>query len=746
MQNQNIISEEEKVQKSFWGMMMLVMVSLCANAEEADKNTLRMEEITVVGEKLLTPTRQTNETVYTGSEITKKGMEALGTKAGVSVYEALNMIPGISVESIDPYGLAAEQKNVRIRGVRGYSSAMTVEGVPNYGGNPMGPREYIYDTENFDSIAVYKGAVPADLGTGVGARGGAVELRSRWPEKEFAFDFSQGFGDNHYSRTFARIDSGALPRTGTGLALSYSYTDAEKWKGPGDSGPRHNVGVMLSQPVRDKDEIRIWFNANELDQSLYKPLSYAEVQELGKNYDRDYNENLTGIRAQDIHYYKYNSGEYANRDMLAIIPVTISDAFRMTFRPYYSDEDSEILGGSVSRGGIITKRMRDIERYGLISQMDAKFSWGSAAFGYWFESSDMIIRTQNYDPLTFAFKGHGMYMESDDNGSVHSPYAKLSGNVGNFNWQAGLKYFRYRDPASQGYTSSAPDYELVRGADLYREEKEYEELLPTLGINCFLSDSLEFYTAYGRNQIRPYAYMPLINLYNQNRAGFQTAGVTLNDLFNGYDMEISDNFELGARFRTERMEIMPAFFYTKHKNLLTTVYDPRVNLSYYQNIGKATGYGIDLECNFYFRDNLTFFLNPAWTVLTYDKDMSYQGSILDTEDRQVADTPEWSVKTGLIFTYKDVEIVPMVRYLGKRYGDAEHKEEMDDYMVADLKLSYTRKHLSFIEALKISLEFSNIFDEEYVSAISSMDDTRAGNTGYYVGAPFTTMLTLSFEL
>jgi iron complex outermembrane recepter protein len=95
----------------------------------------------------------------------------------------------VTVESIDLYGLAAEQKNIRVRGVRGFLGAMTVAGVPNYGGNPMGPREYIYDTENFDSIAVYKGAVPADLGT------------------------------SNYSRSFIRLDSGNLPRTGTGLSL-----------------------------------------------------------------------------------------------------------------------------------------------------------------------------------------------------------------------------------------------------------------------------------------------------------------------------------------------------------------------------------------------------------------------------------------------------------------------------------------------------------------------------------------------
>lgn len=149
---------------------------------------------------------------------------------------------------------------------------------------------------------------------------------------------------------------------------------------------------------------------------------------------------------------------------------------------------------------------------------------------------------------------------------------------------------------------------------------------------------------------------------------------------------------------------------------------------------------------FLFNKNLTFLLNPAYTILTYDDNLGYQGAVLDTEDKQVADTPEWSVKTGLIFSYKDFELVPMLRYLGKRYGDAENKEEIDDYMAADLKLSYAAKNLSFTKALKVSLEFSNIFDEEYVSVINSMDDTRAGNTSYYVGAPFTAMMTISLEL
>ena len=710
-------------------------------------DTVTLDDVVVTENKLVQPTKQTDDTVYTGSEITREGLAVQGAKAAVSVYEAVNLLPGVAVESIDPYGLAAEQKNIRIRGVRGLAGAMTVAGVPNWGGNPMGPREYIYDTENFESIAVYKGAVPADLGIGVGARGGAIELRPRWPEKQIGADISQSFGANHYSRTHVRLDSGAMPATGTRLAISGSYTDAEKWKGPGDLGPRKNVSLMVSQPIREADEIRIWFNANDLNQHLYKPLTYAQVQDLGANYEKDYNAELTGIKTQDIDYYDFNRGDYANRDVLALIPFTLSDRFQLIFKPYYTTEDTEILQGTKTQkkdgtiNYMLQKRLRDIERYGVISQIDAKFSWAAASLGYWYEANDMVIQTKNYDPSTQAFKGYGMYTVNDGNGIVHSPFFKLAGRIGPLDWQAGLKYFHYSDPASQGYTWNGAT--LVQGADLYRAEKTYSDLLPSFGVNYHLSDSIELYASYGRNQIRPYAYMPLINLYNNNRAAFQAAGVTLDDMFNGYRMETTDSVEVGARLRNDWMEIRPTVFFAKHDNLLTTVYDPRVNLDYYQNVGEATGYGFEVETNFFLGDHVTLFFNPTYTSLTYDRNLTFAGATLNTDGHQVVDTPEWTIKSGLIFSFGDFEVVPMVRYLDERYGDAENTEKIDAYTSADLKIAYTRKHLSFADELRVSLDFINIFDEQYVALINAMDDSRAGVTSYYAGAPFTALLTVA---
>jgi iron complex outermembrane receptor protein len=728
------------------GVVLIVLFyGLSAPAEE----TLVLEDIVVSEKKLVKPTKQTHDTVYTGSAITREGIDAQGAKASVSVYEAVNVLPGVSVESIDPYGLAAEQKNIRIRGVRGFLGAMTVAGVPNYGGNPMGPREYLYDMENVDSIAVYKGAVPADLGTGVGSRGGAIELRPLWPEETWGATFGQGIGDNGYSRTFLRLDSGTLPGVNTRLSVSGSYTDAEKWKGPGDLGPRKNANIMLAQPINDRDEIRFWFNFNDLDQHLYKPLAYDEVKDLDANYENDYNDSLTGIAADDINYFDYNRGDYVNRDFLSVIPLSVSEAFELTLKPYYSMEDTEILGGTQSMGGSVQKRTREIERYGLISQADYHFDALTASIGYWFESSDMVIRQQFYNAADLSFKGYGMVMENDGDGIVHSPFFKLAGGVGSVDWQAGLKYFYYQDPASQGYTAAAPDFELVMAPDLYRQEKSYDELLPTLGVDYRIADGVELTASYGRSQIRPYAYMPLVNLYNNQRDDFQAAGVTLDDLFSGYDMEITDTVELGARLRRSWLEIMPTLFYAKHKNLLTTVHDPRIGadgVNYYQNVGEATGYGVELETNFFLGDHLTFFFNPTYTSLTYDEDLTFAGATLNTRDNQVVDTPEWMLKTGLIFNWNGFEVVTMLRWLDERYGDAENTEKVDDYTVVDLKFGYTQRNIAVVDALKLSLEFTNLFDEKYVSLINGMDDSRSGKTSYYAGAPFTTLLTVSLEI
>ena len=708
--------------------------------------TLYLEPLAVNATRIVTPTMQAGDAVYTGTRVTEKGLELQGARAETSVYNALNVVPGVNVESVDSFGLAPEQGTIRTRGVRGYLGSLSVAGVPNWGGNPIGPREYLYDTNNFEGVTVYKGVVPADIGTGVGARGGAIELHPRWPSLEPGAQIEQAAGSDSFTRTFLRLDSGSLTPTDTRLSASFSRSEADKWKGPGDAGPRTNVNLMLVQPTGDTDDIKVFFNSNSIDFDQYRKLSYAETQSLSSTYRSDYNPRLTGKRAEDIYYYDYNRSRFNNQDLLSVVTAGVGESTQVRFKPYYSREDSTVYNGATSNGGVVQQRTRDVERYGLIAESETEFDAVKTVVGTLFESNDMQITTKNYVPGSMNFLGYGVYTRNLDNGQLHTPYAKVSGEWDRFKWQAGLKYFFYRDPATHGYTSTAAaPNSLRRAGDLDRETKEYQALLPTAGLSYRIGEGAEAFADYGRSQIRPYSYVPLINTYNANRAKFQAAGVTLDDMFQGYDMEITDTVEAGVRLDLGRLELTPTLYATRSENLLVTVYDPRVNLSYQQNKGDATGYGAELEATLRLDERFTVFLSPSYNILTYDHDLTYQGATLDCKGRQVVDTPEVMAKAGVLFTWKDLAVSPFLRYVGERYGDARHKEKVDGYTVLDLKADYTIPDILHAKALVLSLEASNLLGEKYVSSITASDDSRDGERSSLVGAPFSVLLSAALR-
>ncbi|MFN3407147.1 MAG: TonB-dependent receptor, partial [Caldimicrobium sp.] len=617
----------------------------------AAEKEAKLPEVVVTGEKIILPTKQTGETVYTGVEITTKGLELAGEKARANIYEALSLLPGVVFESIDPNNLASEQSNIRIRGVRGYLGAMTVGGVPNYGGNPIGPRAYIYDAENFESIAVYKGGVPADLGSGVGNRGGAVELRPMWAEENFKFKVSQSLGAFDYRRTFLRLDTGKLNPTNTKLSLSYSLTEQDKWKGPGVVGPRNNFNLTLVQEIGKNLEIKLWGNFNEIKYHKYRYLNYIQSRDLDNYYRLDFNESLTGDPQKDYLYYKFNKAYHKNRDLFVSIKAKLSDYLNFTLKPYISKEDAKIWDGSPNiqnRPGV-QKRTRDIERKGAIGEVALNLNAIKATLGYHFEATDMRIYTENYwiNPGgSLNYRGFGVITKSGTS-YIDSPYLKLAGSIDKFNWQAGIKYFKFRDSAKEGYRTvfiqGRPVLERAPYLDL--KAKTYDIWLPTVGFSYSFNETLEAYLSYGRNFIRPYAYLPILNLYNRLYNQFVAAGITLNDLFKNRRIEQSDNIDIGLRFRSNFIEINPTLFLSRHKNLLTVVSDPRVldqgkPVNYQQNVGKAKGYGIEIQTNIFLSDWLTFYFNPTYNNLTYDGNISYAGQIFPTDGKQVVDVPK----------------------------------------------------------------------------------------------------------
>ncbi len=201
---------------------------------------------------------------------------------------------------------------------------------------------------------------------------------------------------------------------------------------------------------------------------------------------------------------------------------------------------------------------------------------------------------------------------------------------------------------------------LVRSPYLDREGTTYDVWLPRAGLSYSFNEHVKAYLSYGKNYIRPYAYMPILNLYNRLYSAFPSAGVPLKDLFRNRDIEKSDNVDIGLRLRKDLFELNPTIFLSRHENLLTVVTDPRVldggnPVNYQQNIGKAKGYGLELGTNIYLSDWLTFYLNPTYSRLTYDGNITYSGATLSTDGKQVVDVPEWTVSPGLYSNIKTLK-------------------------------------------------------------------------------------------
>ncbi len=733
-------------------------------AEEDKKEETKLEEIVVAGERIIAPTKETSETVYTGTEVTKEGIKLGGVSASSNVWSAISILPGVMFESPDPGNMASTQMSVRVRGISGSLGSMSIEGIPIYGGNPIGPRTYILDLENFESIALYKGAVPAELGPGAGTRGGTLQLRPLWAKDEFDVVFKQFLGSYDYTKSFIRLDSGKVGDLGTKFSLSYSYGEEDKWRGEGKIGPRHNVNFTFVQPLGDIFEIKLWTNYNELDQYKYRALTYAQASNLEAYKRYDYNTTFTGDPSVDWNYYRFWETGWTNYDIFGFITAKLSENYTFMLKPYYRKEEKEDESGSSrivgARGQAkpgVQFSQWTVERYGAIAEGMAEFDIIKGLLGFQYEWQDWKDEpTENYwlnPDGSLSFVGWGRYTRSTNKGYRYSPYAKVAGTIGGFNWQVGIKYLKLKESDNEGYITKFDQNNkpyVEREPRLDYGGQSYDAWLPTAGVSYTFNENVEIYSSFGRTFQQPYAYMPIVNLYYNLYNKFQKMGITMKDLFNDYKPEKTDNIDIGLRIRSDFLELYPTVFLSRHRNLWTPItpgwrdpdnpnqflIDPSTNrpVSYSTFVGKAKGYGAELGINLFVSDYLRFFFNPTYSKLEYDGDIVQRGTVFKTDGKQVVDVPEWMFTSGLILSYKGFEVAPVLRYIGKRYGDLGHQEKMPSYWVVDLKTAYNVKEAGFFKDVRLALEFYNLFDKDYIVS-----------PDYYPGAPFTVYGSVSFS-
>lgn len=694
------------------------------------------------------PTKRIDDALHTGTEITIKGLETSGVATNNSVFKLLNIVPSVITQSTDAYGLG--DNIMRVRGVRSQYTGMTIEGIPNYGLSPIGARESVYEKENLQSVSLYKGAVPADVFSGSGNRGGSIDLSIRRSSKQWGAELHQAFGTDAYSRTFFRFNTGELGSgaSKTSAFLSLSYTTADKWKGFGKLAKRKNLSAGFTHEFNDKVKLEFFSVYNNNFRHDFKRFKYAQVQDFDKNYEADFIDLKDKTLPEYRYYYDYNKTERTNSSNMLLVDYSPNENSSFIFKTYYAKEDG-VRNFTIAspKAPKLRELVNDFWQAGLVLGYKGNKGGFNYSAGYWFEASD----NQGYN-FWSAIKPTGLVKNKKRDIFVvpleldyfHTPYAKIAYSNNGFKVQAGLKYMAFNSrgstryfPANHPNGGGTGDVRAENPTDdLGSKPRINDALLPSTGVGYKFSDNLEMYLNYGRGYMRQYS--GVTGAYLKNRQKFLNAGYVFQTLLDQFKTETSDNFDLGIIFNSKNVKLNINGFYAKQNNVLVNVINPVFDVVYRQNVGNATGYGAELESYFKLTKGLTFYANPSYNDYSYDDDLNIaikgKKVVVKMKGNQSPAVPKFMVKSGLMYNFEKLSANASVTHTGERFGDATNLEKLDAFTLFDASVGYGFD-LGKKSTLSLGAEVKNLFGEKYVGMITSSDEQRKGGTAYYYGYP-----------
>ncbi|MDR3630380.1 MAG: TonB-dependent receptor [Desulfocapsaceae bacterium] len=683
------------------------------------------------------------------SSVTKAGINLLGGPGQARPYDPLILMPSVIVESPDPYGLSPTG-NINIRGKSNFHLTNDVQGLPLTG---IVGGAYLFDLENIDQIDVYRGGLSANQGLGVSNASGAVDQQILGPQDTFSVLAKQSLGSFHFSRTFGRVDTGVLNSSGTAAFISGSTTTADKWKGAGDE-LRNNAMLGVTQKLGDQVKVDFDVVYDKYSGNSYRSLTYAQTQALSTNYNYDYNTSLTGKAATDVNYYNFNKVEYENYAALANIDVTMAQGQHLILKPYYWNDNGVQYSANGSNVQIWNQQNNNA---GGVLEYQGRFGTSTnIVAGYWLESmepppppTDQTLYTVTSNGgLAFAKWGT---LAKIDNFIVNSPYVQATETLGQTVLSGGVRYMDLGAPKMQYFkTANLPDvsydqiwaYNPAPDTNASVVAKDYRSFLPNIGIRENLNSEWSVSASYSRKFGRP-DWGPQASNYISNESAFVAKNITLQSLVNLVKPELSDQIDISARYKSNGLTLVPTIFAAKNQNRQVQVVDPSLGgLSYYEGTAETTEYGTELEAEYIIDNSWSIFGSGTLASETYDQNTPTLsgGAVLATQGKQIPNAPNFMLKGGVSYRWYNLTLSPVLRYIGKRYGDSAETQPVAGYTAFDFNASYTFSH-----DILLKLSVLNLFNSHYIAEIVPNDTNLNGATAYYAGAPMTVAMTVSVK-
>lgn len=236
--------------------------------------------------------------------------------------------------------------------------------------------------------------------------------------------------------------------------------------------------------------------------------------------------------------------------------------------------------------------------------------------------------------------------------------------------------------------------------------------------------------------------------YAQNFAAIKDSVLEDDVDLSKIEPETADNYDLGARYFGDGLELTATYYQAKFDNRLffLSADNPETGIDFdgakgrWLNAGGIESEGLEMSLRADLNDNLQLYSsythNKSEYVGSGNRAFDKEAGIVPGND--VAASPENMVVVSLDGTRGKYLGGISSKWVGKRWMDRANTTKVDDYLVTDLYAGVKMDTGSdFIQGVDIRMTVNNLFNERYIGGIS-------GGSGW-LGAPRTAALSVTAD-
>jgi iron complex outermembrane recepter protein len=681
--------------------------------------------------------------------------------AGTSALKAVEKLPGVNMQSSDPWGSYEWANSITIRGFGTRQIGQTFDGLPlgdmSYGNfNGLGVGRAV-DPENLAGASVAQGS--GAIGTSSANNlGGVVQYASDAPRGAETFSLRQTVGAANTYRTTGRWDTGLRTFGSNGISsyLSFTRQDNDKWKGAGDPASPSFTGILGShglfhtgatwqEQVNAKSVAFIgantltgYYSFDNRQESDYVDFSLARWEKSGRMWDEfsnwaDAKAYATSTDQQDEAYWKSSLG--ARRDHLAYVrdDIALGEHTTLSVQPYVhadkgrGDWTAPSYGATWSPDPLYFRETQyNNFRSGSNAKIATNVSGNALEAGLWYESNETHMKRpawrlvnwqtgpevdfNNVIRLNFDRQAHintsMLYVQNTN--TLLDDRLKVTYGTKYLNVDASFH--------SNGNTLNAPAYGDPNRPDFQVTARG--SFLPQAGAVFSINEHEQLFTNYSEN-MNQYPLSPQEGIYNLDPSTFSYFKEHVKP-------ERASSVDFGIRTKRSTVEASLSSYFIGYRNRLVSVANCQLTAfcpSVYENVGTITTKGVEGLLVWQLTPMLSWTTTASYNNSTINDNYSTQSSsgttVIAAKGKQVVDAPRLMANSGLRFVDTHWTADFGVRHVDKRYFTILNNLSVPAYNVADAGIGYKLPQLGRAKELTVQLNVTNLFDTSYIGPMGT---------------------------